>query len=178
LSDKNKGKERGAKWYHWVIAGAIIATMIGIGFTVVPQIVIPSTPTTPSSTSSASLLTTAEADALFEKNWLYLPKTQYSNAWAFNSDFKYFIYPNVAPLVYTWGTQTTNVLNSPEWQKHGLKPGVALVVKNAGKVILCYNWLYSTNGLRLSTAFNYTALFNLSDFNIEKAAGNYTIKYI
>jgi len=139
-------------------------------------------------------LTTIESNNAFEQYWKVLPHGIYAHAWLFNTDFKDFLISNI-PIEYTSGTGSDNVLNAPLWKQSGLKPGVALVVENSnyemlgvvdgtfvyknssGTVIFCYNWLYSGN-VRIDLGNNYTVVCDFAFFDVVKAAGNYTIKYI
>lgn len=184
MSEKQKKTKPKAKWYYWAIAGAILATLIMIGFVVVPQIILISQE--PGNNSSANKLTNSEANQAFDKYWKILPHAYTGSAWSFNDDLKPFIKPDTG-IEYMASPFSEFVLNAPLWKSNGLKPGVVLVVQSStydmngmthsGTVIFSYNWTYS-GSTKTYLPFTYVVVCNLVNFDVAKAAGNYTIKYI
>ena len=177
---KQKPKEK-VKWYYWVIAGVILATIIGVGFVVVPQIA-----DVLDDEFSTKQMTVAEADEALDTYWKVLPHFSIASAWSLNDDMVAFIEPDTG-IEYTSGYYSNNVLNAPLWKENGLMPGVALVMRNSnytmsgvkhvGSVLFCYDWVY-TSGAKTPIAGKIVVLCNLVNFDVEKAAVDYTIKYI
>lgn len=176
--NKQKTKKR-ARWYHWVIAGAILATVIAVSFTVVPQMIIPS--------QDGNLMSSEESSEALQLYWKNLPHFETGNAWSLSPDIQKVIDPNTN-IEYTGGFYSVNVLNAPLWKENGLMPGVALVIKNSnytmsgikndGTVLFCYNWYYDANGVKQPLAGTIVVLCNLVNFNLNSATVDYTVKYI